>query len=542
MHLPSRLSSRPTLAAHFSRIPAFADLLLDHVACSTSPPALCKATRDGRAGSRAVHEVVQPAAKTRKAASSHATMTSRVQKRQSKMRGVEKQDGEQESEGDEKDQQTPRSHTTRSRGAAEKKKVVVQSPHASAAEDVSPRKKGDKRVSNDIPPPRDLDADELKRVKEFEALKKPRSSEGAQKEKAVRSFSQLVSRDRIRTPPDEVMAEAEPLGRVGSEDRAAHIEGEDDLFDPGFFPDDLAHVPALDALAPGPPHAQDLLGVADHGNAPPHRREASPSPLLDPAKDETVVERAVPATKERPAILVPDRPPQAAAAAAKARAVTAPALSSPHPQRHPQQPQHPPPQGGAVPGEGGSGVETGQGGGHAASGATGTGEARDGAGAGASDAASSSGSARCGDAAGERETSTASTTTALAGCCRAACEVVDHLADVRRAHALPVRFLAMHFARSVCAEALRAHAGGGDSREGEDDDDPAAPASCAELAAVRSLADLPDDMGACVRACVLDRTCLDDALDGFSSTRRRSRSTSTRRSARRRSTSRSSPS
>ncbi|GAA5937250.1 hypothetical protein JCM3775_001592 [Rhodotorula graminis] len=284
-----------------------------------------------------------PAAKTRKAATSRAKVTSPVKKRQSKKRVVEKKDDEQESEGDEKDEETPRSRTTRSRGAAAKKKVVVQSPHASAAEDVSPRKKGDKRVSDDIPPPRDLDADELKRVKEFEALKKPRSSEGAQKEKAVRSFSQLVSRDRIRTPPDEVMPEAEPLGGVGSEDRAAHIEGEDDSFDPGFFPDDLALVPALDALAPCPPHAQNLLGVADHGNAPPRRREASPSPFLDPAKDETFVDRAVPAAKERPAILVPDSPPQAAAAAAKARAVTAPALSSPHPQRHPQQPQHPPP-------------------------------------------------------------------------------------------------------------------------------------------------------------------------------------------------------
>ncbi|GAA5849571.1 hypothetical protein JCM9279_007274 [Rhodotorula babjevae] len=275
-------------------------------------------------------KVVAPtAAKTRKAASTRAKATSLGKKRQSKKR-VEKKGEEQESEADEgeKEEETSRSRTTRSRGAASKKKVVLQ--------DVSPRKKGDKRVSDDIPPPRDLDADELKRVKDFEALKKPRSTEGVLKEKAVRSFSQLVSRDRVRTPPDEVMAEAEPLGGIGSEDQAAHVQ-DNESFDPGFYPDDLAHVPALDAVAPGPAHAQDFaVANAALAQAPPQPRASSPSPFLDPAKDDTFVERAVPETRARPAILVPDSPPPAAAAAAKARAVTAPALSSPRPQQRPQ--------------------------------------------------------------------------------------------------------------------------------------------------------------------------------------------------------------
>jgi len=144
------------------------------------------------------------------------------------------------------------------------------------------------------------------------------------------------------------MAEAEPLGGVGSEGQGDDVH-ENDSFDPDFYPDDLAHVPALDAVAPGPAHAQDFAAAV----GPPQRRASSPSPFLDPAKDDTFVERAVPDAQARPAILVPDSPPQAAAAAAKARSATAPALSSPHarpqPQQHPpypqnfQQQQHPAP-------------------------------------------------------------------------------------------------------------------------------------------------------------------------------------------------------
>lgn len=143
------------------------------------------------------------------------------------------------------------------------------------------------------------------------------------------------------------MSDVQPLGAGAADEREvsdqAAIEAEqNDNYDPGFFPDDLAHVPALDAVAPGPPHAHDFAQPAQQGRP----RTPSPSPLLDPAKDETFVERAVPQAVTGPAVPVgvakpAARTPPAGMAPAKSaapRAVNAAAAPAAAPRQPAQQP------------------------------------------------------------------------------------------------------------------------------------------------------------------------------------------------------------
>ncbi|GAA6046692.1 hypothetical protein JCM3770_003120 [Rhodotorula araucariae] len=217
-----------------------------------------------------------------------------AKKRQGKEREIEKS----EREG----QEAPADRQTRSRAPREKvvKKVGDVSRDESVFENASPppAKGHDKRVTDDIPPPRDLTARTLERVKELEAPTKPRSREG--KEKPIGSFSQLV-----RTPSDEVMVAKEPAAHAAQNEDASE---KDDLFHPGFHPEDLAHVPNDNAVAPGPSFAHHEANAA----------RVSPSPLLDPAKDETFVDRAVPESAVSPVVQhsvnpVGPQPPSAAA-------------------------------------------------------------------------------------------------------------------------------------------------------------------------------------------------------------------------------------
>ncbi|BGP51130.1 hypothetical protein JCM10450v2_007059 [Rhodotorula kratochvilovae] len=197
---------------------------------------------------------------------------------------------EREVEGSEREEQEEQEdRPTRSRAPGKKvvKKVEEEgSREVSVLENESPppAKKHDKRVADDIPPPRDLTAGALERVKELEAPSKPRSREG--KAKPIGSFSQLV-----RAPSDEVAVAEKQLATAEDEDEADIAVKENDFFDHGFNPDDLAHIPAIDAAASGPSYLRDV--VAQRG---------SPSPFLDPAKDETFVDRAVPEAAASPVI------------------------------------------------------------------------------------------------------------------------------------------------------------------------------------------------------------------------------------------------
>ncbi|BGP34906.1 hypothetical protein JCM10296v2_006730 [Rhodotorula toruloides] len=154
---------------------------------------------------------------------------------------------------------------------------------ASNAEPVRPAKQ-DKRIADDIPPPRELTQGELERAKELEpcARRASRSPEEKSPAKPIRSFSALVDRgDGV--PGHQRLDEdiIEGVGRLTAEPEAEAEE--ENVSQAGPFPDELDD---FSAFATGK-QAQIAADTVRQ------QISSSPSPFIDPARDETFVERAV---------------------------------------------------------------------------------------------------------------------------------------------------------------------------------------------------------------------------------------------------------
>ncbi|CDR35611.1 RHTO0S01e03224g1_1 [Rhodotorula toruloides] len=151
------------------------------------------------------------------------------------------------------------------------------------AEPVRPAKQ-DKRIADDIPPPRDLTQGELERAKELDprARRASRAPEEKSPAKPIRSFSALVGREDGASGHQRLGEHIiEGVGRLTaeSEDEAE----EENVFEAGPFPDELDD---FSAIATG----KQVQAATDTVR---RQVRSSPSPFIDPAREQTFVERAV---------------------------------------------------------------------------------------------------------------------------------------------------------------------------------------------------------------------------------------------------------
>uniref|UniRef100_A0A0K3CLE3 BY PROTMAP: gi/647394382/emb/CDR35611.1/ RHTO0S01e03224g1_1 [Rhodosporidium toruloides] n=1 Tax=Rhodotorula toruloides TaxID=5286 RepID=A0A0K3CLE3_RHOTO len=184
------------------------------------------------------------------------------------------------------------------------------------AEPVRPAKQ-DKRIADDIPPPRDLTQGELERAKELEprARRASRSPEEKSPAKPIRSFSALVGRED-GAPGHQRLGEhiIEGVGRLTAEPEEEAEE--ENVFEAGPFPDELDD---FSAFATG----KQVQVAVDTVR---QQIRSSLSPFVDPARDETFVERAVAETSTSGAQVVVATAAQAVVIAQK-RSSPAPATA-----------------------------------------------------------------------------------------------------------------------------------------------------------------------------------------------------------------------
>ncbi|GAA5917181.1 hypothetical protein JCM6882_000541 [Rhodosporidiobolus microsporus] len=230
-------------------------------------------------------------------------------------------------EGEEKEDETPQqttagTRTTRAQAKAKAKKVVKPSDVASTSgmediEDVrlsplptaAPKSK-DKRVSEEIAPPFDLTSPRKSSARR--AVAEGASSKSKEttphREKPIQSFSQLVA-----TPREDDKAEGQLLGdhtveragRAAEEGLEGLVAGVDypdpdqDFFEPGYVDDSAFNgvpgtfEPLADASRHVDPSCLEGARQAERLAARDLSLHRSFSSLLDPAKDNTFVERAV---------------------------------------------------------------------------------------------------------------------------------------------------------------------------------------------------------------------------------------------------------